>query len=101
IAQSRRQIIEARRHVFRLADEKDLMGGVRLGRDERGDGSDRRRKERAVRGEAIGGSHLILILQGVSLVWSFGFIRSVDLAADLTRSAGRRRRGEGTRGHRA
>ena len=57
IAQRRRELVEAGRHVVRLADEDDLVAPVRLGLDERGDGAHRRGEERAVRREAIGGSH--------------------------------------------
>ena len=58
IAQRTRELVEARRHVARLADERDLEALVRFGLDERGDGPDRRRKERAVRREAIDGAHV-------------------------------------------
>ena len=58
LAQSAAQSVEARRHVVGLADEEDLMGGVGLGVDKRGDGAHRRRKERTVRREAIGGAQI-------------------------------------------
>jgi hypothetical protein len=57
LAQGSREPVEAPRHVARLADEDDLVAPVRLGFDQRSDGAQSRGKERAVRREAIGGSH--------------------------------------------
>ena len=59
IAQSRRQIIEARRNIVRRADEKNLAPNARFGLDEGSNRAHRRRKKRAVRREAIGGSHAV------------------------------------------
>ena len=56
------ELVEAGRHVVRLADEDDLVAPVRLGLDERGDGAQRGREERAVGREAIGGSHAVSVL---------------------------------------
>ena len=47
----------SRRHVVRLAEEENLALDVRFSLDQRSDRAHRRREERAVRREAIGGSH--------------------------------------------
>ena len=57
LAQGRRQLVEAGRHVVRLADEENLALDVGFGLDQGRDRAHSRRKERAVRREAIGGSH--------------------------------------------
>ena len=46
-------------HVVRLADQENLALHVRLGLDQGRDRAHSRRKERAVRREAIGGSHRV------------------------------------------
>ncbi len=58
LAQSPRQLLVAGRHVLGLANQHDCMGKIGLGIEHRGDGANRRRKETAVRRQAIGGAHV-------------------------------------------